>query len=259
MSNAVASTNRRAARPIRRSRDVATTQEIVTSLNGAAETARCRRSSWTPWDRRWPHRFWWLGCAIAVAGEAVLVLSRQGPGDSRGGLFGDMLVLLSVLFVAAGNVAGGRLQQAGYPAKAITLWSVTLATVVLAPALPWLLSGVAWEQATAWAWGGVIYLAVGATILGYGLWYWALGKGGIARVGLLQFLQPVPECCWRGFCLGSRSVHLCRQRRRLSCSGCGSRHAPACVSVLPNHSARQAEIDLPFVGSSTGWICTAPP
>jgi len=63
--------------------------------------------------------------------------------------------------------------------------------VVLAPALPWLLSGVAWEQATAWAWGGVIYLAVGATILGYGLWYWALGKGGIARVGLLQFLQPV--------------------------------------------------------------------
>jgi len=143
------------------------------------------------WERRWPHRFWWLGCAVAVAGEAVLILSRQGPGDSRGGLFGDALVLLSVLFGAAGNVAGGRLQQAGYPAKATTLWSVTLATAVLVPALPWLLSGVAWGQATAWAWGGVIYLAVGVTILGYGLWYWALGKGGIARIGLLQFLQPV--------------------------------------------------------------------
>ena len=23
------------------------------------------------------------------------------------------------------------------------------------------------------------------------LWYWALGRGGIARVGLIQFLQPV--------------------------------------------------------------------
>lgn len=29
------------------------------------------------------------------------------------------------------------------------------------------------------------------TILGYALWYWALGQGGIAQVGLLQFLQPV--------------------------------------------------------------------
>lgn len=143
------------------------------------------------WDRRWPHRLWWLGCAVAVAGEAVLVLGRGGPDGSQAGLLGDALVLLSVLFGAAGNVAGGRLQQAGYPAKATTLWSVALATAALVPALPWLLSRVAWEQATAWAWGGVIYLALGVTIVGYGLWYWALGKGGIARVGLLQFLQPV--------------------------------------------------------------------
>lgn len=105
-------------------------------------------------------------------------------------MFGDALVLLSVLFGAAGNVAGGRLQQAGYSAKVITLLNVTLVTAVLARVLRWRLSGVAWEQATAWAWSGVIDLAVGVTIPGYGLWYWALGKGGIDRVGLLQFLQP---------------------------------------------------------------------
>jgi len=29
------------------------------------------------------------------------------------------------------------------------------------------------------------------TILGYGLWYWALGHDGISRIGLVQFLQPV--------------------------------------------------------------------
>jgi drug/metabolite transporter (DMT)-like permease len=29
------------------------------------------------------------------------------------------------------------------------------------------------------------------TIIGYIFWYWALGSGGIAKVGLLQFLQPV--------------------------------------------------------------------
>ena len=37
----------------------------------------------------------------------------------------------------------------------------------------------------------MLYLAVVVTILGYVLWYWALGRGGIARVGLVQFLQPL--------------------------------------------------------------------
>jgi len=41
------------------------------------------------------------------------------------------------------------------------------------------------------AWSAIAYLAIVVTILGYVLWYWALGKGGIARVGLIQFLQPV--------------------------------------------------------------------
>jgi drug/metabolite transporter (DMT)-like permease len=32
---------------------------------------------------------------------------------------------------------------------------------------------------------------VGVTIVGYVCWYWALGNGGIERVGLFQFLQPI--------------------------------------------------------------------
>lgn len=52
-----------------------------------------------------------------MAGEAVLVLGRGGPDGNQAGLLGDALVLLSVLFGAAGNVAGGRLQQAGYLAR----------------------------------------------------------------------------------------------------------------------------------------------
>ncbi len=38
---------------------------------------------------------------------------------------------------------------------------------------------------------GLIYQAIGVTITAYILWYWALGTGSIARVGLFQFLQPV--------------------------------------------------------------------
>ena len=41
------------------------------------------------------------------------------------------------------------------------------------------------------AWTGVAYLAFAVSSLGYLLWYWALARGGIARIGTLQFLQPV--------------------------------------------------------------------
>ena len=156
------------------------------------------------WDRRWPSFRWWLGCSIAVAGEAVLALGRPGAGGAAGSLAGDALVLLSVLFGALGNVAGGRLQQAGYPARAATLWSATFATLVLCPALPWAVSDVPWQHVGSAAWAGVIYLALGVTILGYALWYWALGHGGIARVGLLQFLQPVSGVLLAWLLLGER-------------------------------------------------------
>ena len=156
------------------------------------------------WDRRWPSTKWWLGCGIAVAGEAVLALGRPSPGGAASSLAGDALVLFSVLFGALGNVAGGRLQQAGYPARAATLWSAVFATVLLCPALPWAASGVPWQHVSSAAWAGIAYLALGVTILGYTLWYWALGHGGVARVGLLQFLQPVSGVLLAGLLLGER-------------------------------------------------------
>ena len=42
-----------------------------------------------------------------------------------------------------------------------------------------------------YAWSGLLYQAIGVTIVAYILWYWALGTGGIARIGLFQFLQPI--------------------------------------------------------------------
>lgn len=45
--------------------------------------------------------------------------------------------------------------------------------------------------ATARAGPGRLYLGLGSTVLAYIFWYGALARGGIARVGLTQFLQPL--------------------------------------------------------------------
>jgi drug/metabolite transporter (DMT)-like permease len=61
----------------------------------------------------------------------------------------------------------------------------------LLPLAPLLLDFGALADAGLYAWSGLLYQAIGVTLIAYILWYWALGTGGIARVGLFQFMQPV--------------------------------------------------------------------
>lgn len=147
------------------------------------------------WDRRRPTLRWWIGCGVALAGEAVLVFWRgvavdHGPTPANP-LLGDALVALGSLCAATGYVAGGRLNRRGYSSQGATYWGVVVASLALLPALPFMLDGLAWTQATPASLASLAYLAAGVTILGYILWYWALGQGGIARIGMFQFAQPV--------------------------------------------------------------------
>ena len=50
----------------------------------------------------------------------------------------------------------------------------------------------------------MIYLAAVTTIIGYIGWYWALAKGGIARISTIQFFQPVSGLILAALLLGER-------------------------------------------------------
>lgn len=142
-------------------------------------------------DRRLPAPRWWLGCAIALGGEVFLIAFRGRFEDRGATVLGDGAVLAAGLVVGLGYVAGARLAQTGYGTWATTFWGVTVAAVLLTPVVPLAARSTGWSQASALGWAGVAYLALGSTILAYVAWYWALGAGGIARMGLLQFFQPV--------------------------------------------------------------------
>lgn len=143
------------------------------------------------WDAKRPAVLWWIGCAVALCGELILISARGAGAADAASVSGDLIVLASNLFASLGYVAGGRLQRAGYPSTGTTFWGVVIFAVVLLPATPFVLAGVDIDVVPVQAWAGVAYLAVGVTIVGYVMWYWALGQGGIARIGLIQFLQPV--------------------------------------------------------------------
>ena len=140
--------------------------------------------------RRLPTVGWLAGCAIALAGEVVLIGARGGDaGDAT--LGGDLLVLSAALVVSAGYVAGAMLPPRGVSSAAATFWGVVLGAVVLAPLATALLARDGLPEAGWRAWGAVAVLAVVTSVVGYIGWYWALDRGGIARISTLQFLQPL--------------------------------------------------------------------
>jgi drug/metabolite transporter (DMT)-like permease len=153
-------------------------------------------------ERRAPSGRWWLGCAVAFAGEIVLIGARAAAGGA-GSLAGDLLVLLAALFGSLGYVAGARLAQAGYASLGATLWGIMAASLVVAPALA-VAGGDALPAASWVAWAALAYLALVVSILGYVGWYWSLGRGGIARMGTIQFLQPISGLALAFLLLGER-------------------------------------------------------
>jgi drug/metabolite transporter (DMT)-like permease len=141
-------------------------------------------------DRRRPGLRWFLGCGIALVGEAGIVLLRAGGHRSGATVGGDALVIVSALIVSAGYVAGARLGERGYRSLATTFWGVALGAIIGLPLLGYqLVTGPAIGRDAA-SWAAVVFMAVFTTIIGYVGWYWALAKGGIARIATVQFLQP---------------------------------------------------------------------
>jgi drug/metabolite transporter (DMT)-like permease len=141
--------------------------------------------------RRRPGRWWIVGCALALAGEAVIVAIRTGGDGGEATLAGDLLVLAAALVVSAGYVAGALLVPRGFSSAATTYWGVTLGALVLLPLGVGLLLADGVPHAGASAWLAVLTLAAVTSIAGYVGWYWALAHGGIARIAPLQFLQPL--------------------------------------------------------------------
>ena len=141
--------------------------------------------------RRLPGRWWLCGCAIALAGEAVIIAVRAGGDDGTATLGGDLLILAAALAVSSGYVAGALLVPRGVSSATTTYWGVILGGVVLAPLGLGLVAAGHPPHADARSWAAVLFLAVMVSIVGYVGWYWALASGGIVRMAPLMFLQPI--------------------------------------------------------------------
>ena len=136
----------------------------------------------------WPGPRWWIGIGIAFAGEALLIGAREGGGQAS--LAGDLYCVAATVFASIGYVSGSRLAPS-LGTLSVTSWGISLAALVQLPLLPLVWRGTEWPAVTPVAWSGLVFTALFSSVAAYGAWYWALARGGVRRVSLVQFAQPL--------------------------------------------------------------------
>ena len=142
-----------------------------------------------------PSRGFWLASGAGLV--AVLAFAAtQGAG-----LFstGDFQILAAVALAAIGYAEGGAL------AREMTAWRVICWALVLAAPVTIPIGAVAAAtsdlNASGDAWVGFAYVAAVSALLGFFPWYAGLARGGVAKIGQIQLVQPLLTLAWSALLL----------------------------------------------------------
>ncbi len=132
---------------------------------------------------------WRRGAAIAVAFAGVLVVGLE-PGVTVQ-LDSVALVLVSAFWLALGTILMRGLS--GLNAFAFQAWTALISIPVLIPLSMVLEADHARIVATAaWShWGGIVYSALGASIVGHGLLFYLIQRHPVSAVTPYLLLTPI--------------------------------------------------------------------
>jgi drug/metabolite transporter (DMT)-like permease len=144
-----------------------------------------------------PSPKFWLAAGAGFA--AVLTFVAVSGGMAGGFRAADLWFLAAVVVCALGYAEGGVLSRDLGGARTIS-WALVLALPVTIPVAVVSADGLAAAPALAWA--GFAYVAVISQFLGFFAWYAGLARGGVARIGQIQAIQPVLTLAWSAVLLG---------------------------------------------------------
>ena len=113
---------------------------------------------------------------------------------------GDFWMLAAAVSAGFGYAMGGRQAKVMGGARAVS-WSIVLVLPISAPLAVIVLATQRFDW-TPEVIVGMAYVTLFSQFLGFFAWYGGLAKGGIARVGQLQQVQPLLTLAWAALLLG---------------------------------------------------------
>jgi drug/metabolite transporter (DMT)-like permease len=137
---------------------------------------------------------------LASLAGLVAVLTFAATQGARGLSGGDFLVLGAVAAAAVGYAEGGRLAR-DMGGSRVICWALVLSFPLTLPiGLGAGLAGGLDAPATDWL--CFAYVALVSMLLAFFAWYAALARGGVAKTGQVQLVQPLLTLIWSAALLG---------------------------------------------------------
>jgi drug/metabolite transporter (DMT)-like permease len=129
------------------------------------------------------------GTAVAFTGVAVILLER-GLAHEREVLAGDLMILLAMLAFALYTVLSKPL-TIRYGAMPVTTWTIVAGTLMCLPGflVPGAIPPLSSIRPAVW--GGILYLAIGTSMIAYPLWMYALRHLEASKVAITSNVQPI--------------------------------------------------------------------
>jgi drug/metabolite transporter (DMT)-like permease len=129
-----------------------------------------------------------LGMAIAIAGVVLLANERGGPSADPT-LLGDAL-MLSAVACFSGFTVLGKSERARYGPLMLTTIAYVAGALAFQP-LVWGWYGDFNYAAVPWeSWAALLYMAIFPAVLGYLIYFWALGHAPASKIAAVQYIQP---------------------------------------------------------------------
>ena len=129
------------------------------------------------------------GTLVAFAG-VVIILLEHGLKRDRGVFEGDLLILAAVFGWSLYTVLSKPLLER-YDPMTVTTWAIVSGTALCLPAF--LIPGAVPPLRTIGpgVWGGILYLAIGTSVIAYPLWMYALRHVEASKVAIATNTQPI--------------------------------------------------------------------
>ena len=163
---------------------------VVALLPAATALAAVARAGERPGPLFW---------AAALAG--LLIVVAFTVANSGGAITSaDVFLLAAIAVCAVAYAEGGALSRDLGGARTIC-WALVLSVPVTAPVAAITAATTSLHAGPA-AWLGLAYVTVISMFLGFFAWYAGLARGGVAKVGQVQLLQPLMTFLWAGLVLG---------------------------------------------------------
>jgi drug/metabolite transporter (DMT)-like permease len=142
-----------------------------------------------------PSRAFWLASLAGLVAVLAFAAS-QGAGLLS---TADIFILIAVALSAIGYAEGGALSRelGGWQ---VICWAVVLSAPLTLPIGVIAATGSDLHADTD-AWLGFAYVAGVSALLGFFPWYAGLARGGVAKIGQIQLVQPLLTLAWSALLL----------------------------------------------------------